>query len=61
MKEVAIFVFNKQTPEFEKLSKRHRDTLVEVLKRGPTQLAKLRHPKLLTIDHPLEDSAYVCI
>ncbi|KAL5501957.1 hypothetical protein EMCRGX_G008642, partial [Ephydatia muelleri] len=55
--EVAIFVFNKQTPEFEKLSKKHRDTLVETLKRGPTQLAKLRHPKLLTIDHPVEDSA----
>ena len=30
-----------------------------MLKRGPTHLARLRHPKILTIDHPVEESRYM--
>lgn len=30
--------------------------LLEVLKRGVTQLTKIRHPRVLTVQHPLEES-----
>lgn len=30
--------------------------LVEVLKRGVLQLTKIRHPRILTVQHPLEES-----
>ena len=40
----------------EKISKKDREALFEMLKRGPTHLARLRHPKVLTIDHPVEET-----
>jgi SCY1-like protein 2 len=57
--EVSVFIFNKQTPELEKLHKKDREALFEMMKQGPTHLAKLRHPKILTIDHQVEESRYI--
>ena len=52
----SVFLFSKQTPDFEKLHKREREQILEMLRKGPTQLVRLKHPRLLTIDHPLEES-----
>lgn len=52
--EAAIFVFEKRI--LDKLSKSERDAILETLKRGVAQLTKLRHPQILTVQHPLEES-----
>lgn len=53
--EAAIFVFEKRL--LDKFSTKHeRETLLEILKRGVTQLTKLRHPQILIVQHPLEES-----
>ena len=51
-----MFLFNKQTPDFEKLHKKQREQILEMLRKGPNHLVRLRHPRLLIIDHPLEES-----
>lgn len=40
----------------EKWPKDERDTMLDILKRSVIQLTKLRHPKVLTVQHPLEES-----
>lgn len=52
--EAAIFVFEKKV--LEKYSRRDRETIIENLKKGVSQLTRLRHPKILTVQHPLEES-----
>lgn len=52
--EAAIFVFEKK--HLERWSKGDKDLVLESLKRGVTQLTKLRHPQILTVQHPLEES-----
>ncbi|EZA58274.1 SCY1-like protein [Ooceraea biroi] len=53
--EAAIFVFEKRM--LEKWStKADRELVLETLKRGVMQLTKLRHPQVLTVQHPLEES-----
>jgi len=47
-------VFEKK--QLERFSRRDRDILLDVLKKGVSQLTRLRHPKILSILHPLEDS-----
>ena len=42
--------------QLERFSRRDRDVVLEVLKKGVSQLTRLRHPKILSILHPLEDS-----
>ena len=55
--EVSVFLFNKQTPEIEKLPKfKRREAIFEMLRRCPTNLARLRHPQLLTIEHQVEET-----
>ncbi|KAJ8686700.1 hypothetical protein QAD02_022494 [Eretmocerus hayati] len=53
--KAAIFVFEKrlldQWPE-----KTVKDNILETLKKGVIQLTKLRHPQILTVQHPLEES-----
>ena len=56
-----MFIFHKQTPEFEKMPKKQREAICEMLKKGPTHLVKLRHPRLLTIHHSVEESRCVCV
>uniref|UniRef100_A0A673ZNJ8 SCY1 like pseudokinase 2 n=1 Tax=Salmo trutta TaxID=8032 RepID=A0A673ZNJ8_SALTR len=52
--EVAVFVFDKKM--VDKYQKFDKDQIIESLKRGVQQLTRLRHPRLLTVQHPLEES-----
>ncbi|XP_042367403.1 SCY1-like protein 2 isoform X2 [Plectropomus leopardus] len=52
--EVAVFVFDKKM--IDKYQKFEKDQIVDSLKRGVQQLTRLRHPRLLTVQHPLEES-----
>jgi SCY1-like protein 2 len=53
----SVFIFSKQTPDFERLHKKQRELILEMLRQGPTHLVRLKHPRLLTVDHPLEESS----
>ncbi|XP_060525011.1 SCY1-like protein 2 [Cylas formicarius] len=52
--EAAIFVFEKR--QLEKWTKNEKDVILESLRRGIQQLTKIRHPQVLTVQHPLEES-----
>lgn len=52
--EVAVFVFDKKM--IDKYQKFEKDQIVDSLKKGVQQLTRLRHPRLLTVQHPLEES-----
>ena len=52
--EAAIFVFDKKT--IEKYSKRDKELILESLRKGVSQLTRLRHPKILSVLQPLEES-----
>lgn len=50
---VSVFVFDKTQLKY---NKDDRETILEMLKRGVTQLTKIRHPRILTVQHPMEES-----
>ncbi|KAL4224685.1 SCY1-like protein 2 [Mactra antiquata] len=52
--DAAIFVFEKKI--LEKYSRRDKEIIIETLKRGASQLTRLRHPKILSVIQPLEES-----
>ncbi|XP_046852322.1 SCY1-like protein 2 isoform X2 [Xenia sp. Carnegie-2017] len=52
--EVSVFVFEKKI--LEKIDKKSSELILEAMKCGPTNLARLRHPRLLVVQHPLEES-----
>ncbi|XP_013786598.1 SCY1-like protein 2 isoform X1 [Limulus polyphemus] len=52
--EAAVFVLEKK--QLERYSKRDRDVILDILKKGVAQLTRLRHPSILTVQHPLEES-----
>lgn len=52
--EVSLVVFEKRL--LDKVDKRDRDFVMETMKKGPVQLTRLRHPRLLVVQHPLEES-----
>ncbi|XP_076472048.1 SCY1-like protein 2 [Babylonia areolata] len=52
--EASVFVFERKS--VERYSRRDRDTIMEMLRGGVQQLTKLRHPKILAVIHPLEES-----
>lgn len=52
--EAAIFVLEKR--QLDKYNKTDREIILEQLRRGVTQLTKIRHPRILTVQHPLEES-----
>uniref|UniRef100_A0A3P8SFB5 SCY1 like pseudokinase 2 n=1 Tax=Amphiprion percula TaxID=161767 RepID=A0A3P8SFB5_AMPPE len=52
--EVAVFVFDKKM--IDKHQKFDKDQIIDSLKKGVQQLTRLRHPRLLTVQHPLEES-----
>ncbi|XP_058468104.1 SCY1-like protein 2 isoform X3 [Malaya genurostris] len=52
--EVSIFVLEKKL--FEQYSKEDRDEIFHKIRGGVTQLTKIRHPQVLTVQHPLEES-----
>ncbi|ELU10963.1 hypothetical protein CAPTEDRAFT_109432 [Capitella teleta] len=52
--EVSIFIFEKK--QLDRYSKYEKEKILESFKRGVSQLTRLRHPKILSILHPLEES-----
>lgn len=54
MQEVAVFVLDKKI--IDRYQKFEKDQIIDSLKRGVQQLTRLRHPRLLTVQHPLEES-----
>ncbi|XP_015127087.1 SCY1-like protein 2 [Diachasma alloeum] len=53
--EASIFVFEKRLLD-RWSTRQEREAVLEALKRGVAQLTKLRHPQILTVQHPLEES-----
>ncbi|CAG2053787.1 unnamed protein product, partial [Timema podura] len=52
--DASIFVFEKR--QLERWPRGDRDIILDSLRRGIHQLTKLRHPQILTVQHPLEES-----
>ncbi|KAB0801956.1 hypothetical protein PPYR_04142 [Photinus pyralis] len=52
--EAAIFVLEKR--QLDKFSKSDKEMVLDGLRRGVSQLTKIRHPRILTVQHPLEES-----
>ncbi|RWS03512.1 SCY1-like protein 2 [Dinothrombium tinctorium] len=52
--EASIFIFDKKL--LHKFAKKDRDLILDRLKKGVSQLTRLRHPSILTVSHPLEES-----
>ncbi|XP_058803875.1 SCY1-like protein 2 [Phymastichus coffea] len=53
--KAAIFVFEKRLLD-QWTDKTTRDIILDTLRKGVVQLTKLRHPQILTVQHPLEES-----
>ncbi|MFH4975121.1 hypothetical protein AB6A40_001830 [Gnathostoma spinigerum] len=51
---VSVWLFEKK--DIEKWPREEREVFTEILKRGVSQLTRLRHPRILVVEHPLEDS-----
>ncbi|EDV29325.1 uncharacterized protein TRIADDRAFT_18343 [Trichoplax adhaerens] len=51
---VSVFIFEKKS--LEKMPKRQKEQIFDILKGGCKQLTKLRHPRFLTIEHGVEES-----
>lgn len=50
----SVFVFDKS--QIDSLSRADREHALDFIKKGVTQLTRLRHPAILTVHHPLEES-----
>ncbi|KAK8780990.1 hypothetical protein V5799_017665 [Amblyomma americanum] len=56
MQEASVFVFEKRVAE--KLHKpKRKETVTEILRFSVRQLDRFKHPKLLTIYHPIEEAS----
>ncbi|VDM08858.1 unnamed protein product [Wuchereria bancrofti] len=53
-KPVSVWLFEKRN--LEKWPRYEKELFSEILKRGVSQLTRLRHPRILVIEHPLEES-----
>jgi len=52
----AVFVLEKRLLDAHFPVKQERDALLDQLRRAVAQLTRLRHPQVLTVQHPLEES-----
>lgn len=52
--EASVFVFEKKI--LDNWSKDDRENMLNILRRSIIQLTKIRHPRILTVHHPLEES-----
>ncbi|CDW52923.1 Pkinase domain containing protein [Trichuris trichiura] len=52
--EVSVWILEKKF--LDRFQKQHRDAVIEILRRGVLQLTRLKHPYLITVEHPLEES-----
>uniref|UniRef100_H2ZDH0 Protein kinase domain-containing protein n=1 Tax=Ciona savignyi TaxID=51511 RepID=H2ZDH0_CIOSA len=50
----ALWIFEKK--QLDQFNRTDREMIIEVLRRGCAQLTKLRHPRVLTVEHTLEES-----
>eukprot|EP00042_Codosiga_hollandica_P050829 m.616157 g.616157 ORF g.616157 m.616157 type:complete len:1187 (-) comp58165_c0_seq2:95-3655(-) len=54
--EVSLFVLEKKVIGDKHVSKNHQAALLEIMKHGPSQLQKLRHPNVLRVVCPLVET-----
>ena len=54
--EASVFLFEKKS--VDRFQKRDKELIIESLRRGVQQLTKLRHPRILSVIHPLEETRY---
>lgn len=52
--EASIFLLEKK--QLERLSKNDREAVLDTLRKSISQLARLRHPQILVVQHTLEES-----
>ncbi|CAG0912808.1 unnamed protein product [Notodromas monacha] len=52
--EAAVFIFEKKL--LERYPKNAREQVLENLRRGVNQVTRLRHPNVLVVQHPLDES-----
>ncbi|VDO06048.1 unnamed protein product [Rodentolepis nana] len=50
----TVWIFEKKL--VDRFSKRERELIIDKLKQGVATLTRLRHPRILSVVHPLEDS-----
>lgn len=50
----TVWIFEKKL--VDRFSKRERELIIDKLKQGVANLTRLRHPRILSVVHPLEDS-----
>ena len=55
--EASIFLLEKR--QLERFSKNDREAVLETLKKSISQLARLRHPQVLVVQHTLEESRLI--
>lgn len=55
--EASIFLLEKK--QLDRLSKNDREAVLDVLRKGISQLSRLRHPQVLIVQHTLEESRFV--
>jgi len=49
-------VFVLERAQLDKFDRQDREIIWELVKKGVSQLTRLRHPQILTVEHPLEES-----
>ena len=52
--EASVFILEKKI--LDKVNKRDRELILDIFRKGVYQLTKLKHPSILKIQHPLEES-----
>lgn len=56
---MSVWLFEKK--DLDKWPRYEKELFAEILKRGVSQLTRLRHPRILVIEHPLEESRYMIL
>ena len=52
--DASVFVLEKKS--LDRFNKKDRESILETLRKSITQLTRLRHPNILKVEHPLEES-----
>ncbi|KAF8163106.1 other/SCY1 protein kinase [Crassisporium funariophilum] len=55
-KRVSVWIFDKRGPDMERLGPQGRERVVEVMKAEASALGRLRHPSILEMVEPLEET-----
>ncbi|KAJ1356796.1 SCY1-like protein 2, partial [Parelaphostrongylus tenuis] len=54
---VSVWIFDKK--DIDRWPKDDRESFLSLIRQGVSQLTKLRHPRLLVVEHPIEESRLV--